>query len=63
MDMPEQNRGAQQEKPPVRERQRKRGVLPCGVRVCVRCHKGCRVAMAAYLSGQDENEEIKEEDR
>ncbi len=62
--MQEQDRGLQQQdKPPVRERQRKRGVLPCGVRVCVRCHKGCGVAMAAYLSGLDEIEEIEKEER
>ena len=36
------------------DRPRKRGVLPCGSRVCVRCHKGCGVVMAAYLSGLDE---------
>lgn len=36
------------------DRPRKRGTLPCGARVCVRCHKGCGVVMAAYLSGLDE---------
>jgi hypothetical protein len=38
----------------VRDRPRKRGALPCGSRVCVRCHQGCGVVMAAYLSGLDE---------
>lgn len=33
---------------------RRRGKLPCGARECVHCHKGCGVAMAAYLSGLDE---------
>ena len=38
----------------VRDQPRKRGKLPCGSRVCVRCHRGCGVVMAAYLSGLDE---------
>lgn len=38
-----------------RDRPRKRGKLPCGSRVCVRCHRGCGVVMAAYLSGLDES--------
>jgi len=44
----------------VRDRPRKRGVLPCGSRVCVRCHKQCGVVMAVYLSGLDQTEEINE---
>jgi hypothetical protein len=46
----------------VRDRPRKRGVLPCGSRVCLRCHRQCGVVLAAYLSGLDEKQEIKEED-
>ena len=41
---------------------RKRGVLPCGSRVCLRCHKQCGVVLAAYLSGLDEEQELKPED-
>jgi hypothetical protein len=39
---------------PMPHRPRKRGVLPCGSRLCLRCHKGCGVAMAAYLGVLDE---------
>jgi hypothetical protein len=42
---------------------RKRGKLPCGSRVCLRCHKGCGVVMAAYLGGLDEGQEIEDKDR
>jgi hypothetical protein len=53
--------GARMELHAVRDRPRKRGALPCGSRVCVRCHQGCGVVMAAYLSGLDEKQEISEE--
>jgi hypothetical protein len=58
----EEDRGTQEDLSAVRDRLRKRGVLPCGSKVCVRCHKGCGVVMAAYLSGLDEKEEIAEEE-
>ena len=38
----------------VRERPGGKGVLPCGSRVCLRCHKQCGVVMAAYLGGLNE---------
>jgi hypothetical protein len=44
------------------DRPRKLGVLPCGSRVCLRCHRQCGVVMAAYLSGLDEKRAITEED-
>ncbi len=52
---------SQQDYSVARDRPRKRGVLPCGSRVCLRCHKQCGVVMAAYLSGLDETEEVEEE--
>jgi len=45
----------------IRNRPRKPSVLPCGGRVCLRCHKGCGVVMAAYLSGLDDLPEINEQ--
>jgi len=40
----------------IRARLRQQHRLPCGVPECVHCHKGCGVAMAAYLSGLEDNE-------
>ncbi len=56
MDKAKQERAPHHDLSSVRDRPRKRGALPCGSRVCVRCHKGCGVVMAAYLSGLDEPE-------
>jgi hypothetical protein len=61
MDTREEDRESVKDVSAVRDRPRKRGALPCGSRICVRCHKGCGVVMAAYLSGLDEKE-LREED-
>jgi hypothetical protein len=61
MDSTDQDHSSRHDLTAVRDRPRKRGALPCGSRVCVRCHKGCGVVMAAYLGGLDEPAEPAEE--
>jgi len=62
MDTAKQDQPAPEDFSAARDRPRKRGALPCGSRVCVRCHKGCGVVMAAYLSGLDDPQQRNEED-
>jgi hypothetical protein len=53
MEVPEENLALQKNPSAILDRP---GKLPCGVRVCVHCHKGCGVAMTAYLSGSEDPE-------
>jgi hypothetical protein len=61
MENREEDRVPRQELSELREPLSNPKALPCGNRVCLRCHKGCGVAMAAYLNALDELRESGEE--